>query len=128
MDEATLFETAKQYKALKEQKKLLDERQTEIKKRLSEFLKDTVTPDDRGHYWYEFPDGTKMKYEAKTSESIDIDKATELLKERGIYKECVKIIEVIDEDAVMQALYRGQLTEEDIDPLVEKKVNYAFIL
>ena len=127
-DIKSLTNEAKQFIALKEQIKFLTERQTEIKKRLQTALQEDGETDGRGHVFIELDEGIKITNQRRESRNLDENVAEALLKQKGVYDECVKMIPVIQEDAVMAAVYKGQLTEGDIDAMFPTKVTYAFIL
>jgi hypothetical protein len=54
--------------------------------------------------------------------------AEDLLKERGIYDKCVKMIPVLQEDAIMSCVYTGELSEADVDTMFPAKISYAFLV
>lgn len=127
-DIQVLTNEAKQYLALKEQISFLQDRQKEIKTRLSEAVKEMGEVDGRGHVTLELSDGIKITNQRRESRTLDEDLAKNLLKEKGIYEECVETVEVLQEDAIMAAVYKGQITEAEVDSMFPTKVTYAFLL
>jgi hypothetical protein len=127
-DIKSLTNEAKQYIALKEQIKFLTERQTEIKNRLKSAVAESGEVDGRGHIVLELDEDIKVTNQRKESRSLNEDFAVALLKERGIYNECIKTVEVLQEDAIMAAVYKNQLTEAEVDEMFPTKVTYAFLL
>lgn len=127
-DTKSLTNEAKQYIALKEQITFLQDRQKDIKTRLADAVKELGEVDGRGHITLELEDGIKITNQRREVITLSEDYATNLLKEKGIYKECIKVVEVLQEDSIMAAVYKGQLTEEDIDAMFTKKVTYAFLI
>jgi hypothetical protein len=127
-DIKSLTNEAKQYVALKEQIKFLTDRQTEIKNRLKSAVSEIGEVDGRGHIVLELDEDIKITNQRKESRSLNEDFAISLLKERGIYNECIKTVEVLQEDAIMAAVYKGQLTEAEVDEMFPTKVSYAFLL
>ena len=127
-DIQVLTNEAKQYLALKEQISFLQDRQKEIKSRLSDAVKEIGEVDGRGHITLELEDGIKITNQRRESRTLDEDLAKNLLKEKGIYEECIQTVEVIQEDAIMAAVYKGQLTESEVDAMFPTKVTYAFLL
>lgn len=127
-DIKSLTNEAKQYIALKEQIKFLTERQTEIKTRLKEAVQLNGEVDGRGHIVLELDEDIKITNQRKESRSLNEEFAVDLLKERGIYNDCIKTVEVLQEDAIMAAVYKGQLTESEVDEMFPTKVSYAFLL
>jgi ribosome-interacting GTPase 1 len=127
-DTKSLTNEAKQYIALKEQIAFLQDRQKEIKSRLTDAVKELGEVDGRGHITLELEGGIKLTNQRRESRSLDEDYAVNLLKEKGIYEECIKVVEVLQEDSIMAAVYKGQLTEEDVDTMFPTKVTYAFLI
>jgi hypothetical protein len=127
-DKQNLTNEAKQFLALKEQIKFLTDRQTEIKSRLKAAVSELGEVDGRGHIVLELDEDIKVTNQRKESRSLNEDFSIALLKERGIYNECIKTVEVLQEDAIMAAVYKGQLTEEEVDEMFPTKVTYAFLL
>lgn len=117
-----------QYKALKEQIKLLESRQTQIKTRLVEALKAYGEEDLKGHLVLDLGDDLKATYQKKVSESINNDRAVELVKSKGLEKECIVQVPTLDQDALMAQYYKGTVSEEDIDSIKDSKVIYALIV
>jgi len=131
MDLEDIKKNARQYVALRNEVGVLTDRQSELKKRLLGAM-DTVDPDDKGHRVLEFDDavvGTiKMTKQRRVSKTLDMDIAEAVLTKKGIKEQCVKMVPVLDEAAIMSAFYEGYLTEEDIDSMFPAKESYAFLL
>jgi hypothetical protein len=121
-----------QYVALKDQTDLLLKRQNEIKSRLVEGLSELGEEDSRGHKVLEINDSVtginKLVHQKRVTKSLNMTAAELVLKNKNIYEDCVKMVPIIDEDAVMSAYYQGYLTEEDIDAMFPAKITYAFLL
>ena len=124
-------EDVRQYLALKDQLKLLTDRQNEIKNRLIEAV-DLEPADDRGHRIMTVDNdafGTvSMTRQRRVSKNLDMDIAEAILTNKGIKDQCIKMVPMIDESAIMSAFYENYLTEEDIDAMFPAKVSYAFIV
>jgi hypothetical protein len=54
--------------------------------------------------------------------------ADNVIMSKGLESELYKTIQIIDEDALMAALYEGKLTEEEIELMYPEKVVWALIL
>jgi hypothetical protein len=125
-------ENLHQYVSLKDQTELLLKRQNEIKTRLVESLSELGEEDSRGHKVLEINDSVtginKLVHQKRVTKSLNMTAAEIVLKNKNIYKDCVKMVPIIDEDAVMSAYYQGHLTEEDIDAMFPAKITYAFLL
>ena len=105
--------------------------QDEIKKELSELVDSTGTPDEKGNIWLSLPeeiDGIiSLQRQRKTSRSLDESYAERILRKKGLYDRCYKMVPVLDEGEVMAAHYDGLISEEEIDEMFPTKVSYAFI-
>jgi predicted RNA-binding protein associated with RNAse of E/G family len=51
-----------------------------------------------------------------------------MISDKGMEEELYKTIRVVDEDALMAALYEGKLTEEEIDEMYPQKVVWALVM
>jgi len=126
-DLSQLADTAKQFKALKEQEKMLKERQEQLKKVLVQALKDNGEPDASGHLILDLGD-IEIKHQRRESEAFDEEVALPLLEARGIKDKCIVMVPTLDQDAVRASYYRGDLSEADLDSMFPKKVTYALIV
>lgn len=104
---------------------------TKVKSYLSDLVDTDGEADDKGHLWYPLPeevDGyVSLKRERRVSQSLDLDEAERILKEKGLDSRCFVTMPVLNEDEVMACLYEGLLTEEDVDTMFPKKITWAFI-
>ena len=116
---------------IKRQLEDLTKEQVELKSYLSNLVDAEGEPDDKGHLWYSLEqevDGYRsLQRQRKVSQSLDMEEATRILKEKGLDSRCFVMQPVLDEDAVMSCLYEGLLTEEDVDTMFPKKITWAFI-
>ena len=127
-DIKSLTNEAKQFLQLKEQIKFLEDRQKEIKKRLQEAVVELGETDGRGHITLELDEDIKITNQRRESRTLNEELAEAILKEKNIYEECVKMVPVLQQDAIMAQVYKGTLTEQEIDELFPAKVTYAFLL
>ena len=126
-----LKKNARQFLALKGEMSALADRQSELKKRMTQDL-DAIEPNESGHRVVEFEDDTigniKITKQRRVSKTLDMDIADQILTNKGIKNTCVKMIPTLDEAAIMAAFYEGYLTEEDIDTMFPAKETFAFIV
>ena len=126
-----LKKNARQFLALKGEMSALADRQSELKKLMTQDL-DAVEPNESGHRVVEFEDDTigniKITKQRRVSKTLDMDIADQILTNKGIKNTCVKMIPTLDEAAIMAAFYEGYLTEEDIDTMFPAKETFAFIV
>lgn len=131
-DISEVTKKVQQYAALKDQLDLLTKRQKEIKADLQNAVTLYGEVDGRGHMVLEINDPItgidKLTQQRRISKSLDADAAEKILGDKGLLDECLEFIPTINEEAVMAAFYKGQLTEADIDAMFPSKVSYAFII
>ena len=120
-------ETVKQYVALKEQIKFLNEREAELKKRLITTVEELGEENSNGHLVLEV-EGVTLTKQRKVSNPLDLEVAIPLLEEKNLKKQCTKTVEHIDQDEIIIAYSKGLLTEEEIESMFPKKITYAFLV
>jgi hypothetical protein len=120
-------ETVKQYVALKEQIKFLNEREAELKKRLLTTVEELGEEDSKGHLILEV-DGVTLTKQRKVSNPLDLEVAIPLLEQKNLKKQCTKTVEQIDQDEIIIAYSKGLLTEDEIESMFPKKITYAFLV
>ena len=122
----------RQYLSLKKEVEVLTKRQDELKSRLKSTVEASGETDDRGHVTLKVDDEitgeVTLTQQRRVSKTLDMDIAEALLKERGIYDKCVKMIPVLQEDAIMSCVYTDELSEADIDKMFPSKITYAFLV
>lgn len=120
-------ETVKQYVALKEQIKFLNEREAELKKRLLTTVEELGEEDSKGHLILEV-DGVTLTKQRKVSNPLDLEVAIPLLEQKNLKEQCTKTVEQIDQDKIIIAYSKGLLTEDEIESMFPKKITYAFLV
>jgi hypothetical protein len=128
MNQDAVVEDVKQFTALKDQITQLTERQTVIKKRLTETIEEFGAEDDKGHIVLKYNEDQQIMKQRRVSKNLDLAAAEIILNKKGIKDTCIKMIPTLDESAIMAAFYNGHLSEEDIDTMFPSKVSYAFIV
>lgn len=132
MDIESVKNDVRQYVALKDQANLINDRQTEIKKRLTSIIDENGKYDERGHISLDIEDEVSgvasIVKQRKVSKNLDMQVAEDLLTKRGIKDACIEMVPTLNESAIMAAFYEGKLSEEDIDAMFPEKVTYAFTL
>jgi len=115
-------------------KKSIDDliaRQNILKKDLSSFVDDNGLEDDKGHKWFDMPEYqgyVGMQRQRRVSQKLDEEAAHELLREKGLTARCFELRPVLNEEAVMECLTEGLLTEDDVDSMYPQTITSAFIL
>jgi hypothetical protein len=127
MENNELKSAVKQYLALKQEMKLMTERETELKKRLLSVVESAGEVDGKGHFILEV-DGVTLTKQRKTSNPLDAEVAERIITEKGLKETCMPDKPTLDSEAIMAALYKKELTEEDIELMFPLKVSYAFLV
>jgi hypothetical protein len=127
-----LKSNVRQFLALKKEVEVLTKRQDEIKSRLKLTVEAAGETDDRGHVTLQVDDdiigAVTLTQQRRVSKTLDMNVAENLLKERGIYDKCVKMVPVLQEDAIMSCVYTGELSEADVDAMFPAKISFAFLV
>ena len=131
-NENDLVNQAKQYSFIKSQLDYLEKQQKELRAKLFEVLDEGGTVDDKGNIIVELPqevDGyVSIIKQKRVSRKVDEMVAEEVIIEKGLEESLYKTIRVIDEDALMAALYEDVLTEEEVDRMYPQSITWALIL
>jgi hypothetical protein len=123
---------AKQYIFFKKQLEYFESEIKSLREKLFEKIDTDGEVDGSGNLFVELSndiDGvTMLQKQKRVSRKIDEQMADNLIVSKGLEKELYKTIQVIDEDALMAALYEGKLTEEEVDLMYPQKIVWALIL
>jgi hypothetical protein len=118
-----------EYLYLKKQIDEMTKQQKEIRDALMEVVEQDGYEDSDGHWWLDLDspiDGkVALKRERRTRQEVNEEGAMEVLTNKGLWHTCTKQIRVLDEDAIMSALWSEELSEEDIDVIYPKKTIWA---
>lgn len=130
-DVSSLTAKVTEFALVQDQIKTLETRLKGLKKDLSGAVEENGEPDEKGHIWLQFPqpiNGIKaLQRQRRVGQSLDEQRAGEILAERNLVEKCYKLVPVLDDEAVMAALYEGELSEADVDAMYVKSVSYAFV-
>ena len=131
-EEDPLIKDAREYSFLKQQIDFLEKQQKEVRERLFTQLDELGELDDKGNVIIELPEevngfGAVVK-QRRVSRKIDELVADEIITEKGMEEQLYKTIRVVDEDALMAALYNDELTEAEIDLMYPQKVVWALVM
>jgi len=122
----------REYNSLKTEIDKLSKRQKELRESLMDSLERGGYADDQGHIWIDLDaevDGVSgLQRQRRTKRGFDQDAADSILISKGLRAQCFKTIEVIDEDAIYQALYNEYLSESDIDAIFPQEVTWALVM
>lgn len=127
------FETqARQYIFVKKQVDFFESELKKLREQLFEHVDTSGEVDGSGNLFVELPseiEGIKtIQKQRRVSRKINPEMADNIIMSKGLDGELYKTVQVIDEDALMAALYEGKLTEEEIELMYPEKVVWALIL
>lgn len=132
VDDNSFEASAKQYIFVKKQVDYFDSQLKSLKEKIFEHVDAAGEVDGNGNVFVELPDEIEgvrtIQKQRRVTRKIDELAADEVIVEKGLEEELYKTIRVVDEDALMAALYEGKLTEEEIDKMYPQKVVWALIL
>ena len=123
---------AKQYSFTKQQLEYWEKQQKELKAKLFEKLDETGEPDSSGNIVIELDEdidgAVAVVKQRRVSRKIDEALAEEIITKHGLEDVLYKTIRVVDEDALMAALYEDVLTEEEVDEMYPQSITWALVL
>ena len=129
---AALIARAKKYAFLKSQLDFLEKEQKELRSELFVDIETDGYTDDKGNIVLELPEAVEgyvsVMKQRRVSRKINEAKAEELIESKGLEDKLYKTIRVIDEDALMAALYSDELTESEIDEIYPESVIWALVM
>ena len=131
-DETDLIARTKKYAFLKSQLDYLEKEQKALRAELFEVLDGEGEVDDKGNIIVQLPeevDGfSSIVKQRRVTRKVDELKAEEIITAHGLEDTLYKTIRVVDEDALMAALYSEELTEAEIDEMYPQNVVWALVL
>jgi hypothetical protein len=132
MEQDELIAQAKEFAFAKKQIDILEKRQKELREQLFNHIEERGEVDDKGNIILELPeeldDVFSITKQRRVTRKIDEDVAFDIIDEKGLRDKLIKIVEVIDEDALMAALYNDELTEDEIDEMYPQSVVWALVM
>jgi len=130
-DSRTLESLVKDYKALSDTLEMVEGRRRTVRDQLSSIVEQEGEVDEKGHLVLDLPDSiegiSRLVRQRRVKRTLDEHVAERILTQANLTDKCYKSVPILDEDAVMQALFEGFLTEDDIDKMFPTKVTWAFI-
>ena len=130
--ESALIAKAKKYAFLKSQLEFIEKEQKDIRTELFTDIDMAGYTDDKGNIILELPEvvegfGSIMK-QRRASKKFNEAKAEEIIEAKGLQDKLFKTIRVVDEDALMAALYNDELTEAEIDEMYPQSIIWALVM
>ena len=132
IDKDDVLSQAQQYAFFKKQVEYFQEQMKSIREELFTHIEENGETDDKGNIIFELPQEiegfTSITKQRRVTRKIDEDIAFDIIDEKGLRDKLIKVAEVIDEDALMAALYSDELTEEEIDEMYPQNVVWALVM
>lgn len=102
-----------------------------MKSALSKLVEEEGEVDDKGHQWLKVGDHLLQRQRRQGSSTLDVAAAEAWARENGVWHKVSKMVEVLDEDALMGYVYEHR-DEEGLEQMVkslykEAPTTYAFI-
>lgn len=123
---------ARQYIFVKNQVDYFESQLKTLKEKIFEHVDLEGEVDGNGNVFVELPgeiEGVKtIQKQRRVTRKIEEGVAEQIIADKGLEDELYKTIRVVDEDALMAALYEGKLTEEEIDQMYPQKIIWALVL
>lgn len=131
--DADSFEVqAKEYAFVKKQLEHWEKQQKALKEKIFAHIDESGEVDDKGNILIELPQEIEgfvsVMKQRRVSRKINEARAEEIITEKGLEELLYKTIRVIDEDALMAALYSDELTEEEVDEMYPQNVVWALVM
>ena len=132
IDKDDVLSQAQQYTFFKKQVEYFQEQMKSLRENLFEKIEESGETDDKGNIIFELPQEIEgfvsMTKQRRVSRKIDEDVAFDIIDEKGLRDKLIKTVEIIDEDALMAALYSDELTEDEIDEMYPQTVVWALVM
>lgn len=130
--EDSLESKAKEYAFLKKQKEYMEKQLSELRETIFATIDEAGEVDSKGNVVIEFDTeiegfGSVMK-QRRVTRKINELVAEEMIAAKGLEDKLYKTVRVVDEDALMAALYSDELTEEEIDEMYPQNVVWALVM
>ena len=124
------FETqVREYARLKATLEMLESRQKELRESIFSALEERGVEDDRGNLVIELPESiegvARVEKQRRVSRKVNEAVAEEIIAEHNLEDKLYTTIRVIDQDAIMSALYEGTLSEDEVDRMYPPTVTWA---
>ena len=102
-----------------------------LKTELAQWVADTGYEDDRGSRWVDLPAPIEgvvaLQWQRKVSQNLDEDVAESLIADLGLESRCYKTVQVLDQEAVLDCVKDGLISDEQVEAMFPNKVSWAFV-
>jgi hypothetical protein len=123
---------AKQYAFLKAQIDYLEKQQKDLRADLIEAIEESGVVDDKGNVILDLPEEVDgyiaVMKQRRVTRKINEEIAFELIEQKGLRDKLIITKEVVDEDALMAAMWNDELTEDEVDAMYPQNVVWALVM
>lgn len=130
-DPDSLETKVREYSKLKTTIEGLEARSKELRETLFDAIETNGYEDDKGNIQLEFDSEIEglvgLEKQRRVSRKLDEAIAEPIIEQHGLGDEVYKMVRVIDEDALMAAMYEGKISEEELDAMFPSKVVWALM-
>lgn len=113
-----------EYNELRDRAKVIKNRMDVLSKSIKEYLTTNVSPDSKGSY-YDENDSFVFGNQAKKSVKLNEERARVFFTNKGLLEKVAETKIVINEDKVSKLLETKEITQEELESLVDIKVTYS---
>ena len=117
----------RQLEKIKQEKKVLENRESELKAQLRQFVIDYGTKNDKGSFNIVVGDKLLSNTKRITSK-LNQQKAVEVFNKLGILAEVSEVKSVVIEELVEQAILQERVPKDILDDIMDTKESFAFTL
>jgi hypothetical protein len=130
--ENDLLSQAKEYSFSKKQIEYFEAKVKSLRDKLFAQIEELGETDTEGHIILDLPeevDGVVgFKKQRRVQRKVNEERCEEIINAKGLGDQLYKTVRVIDEDALMAALYSDQLTEEEVEEMYPQQITWALTM
>jgi hypothetical protein len=130
--ENDLLSQAKEYSFSKKQIEYFEAKVKSLRDKLFAQIEEFGETDTEGHIILDLPeevDGVVgFKKQRRVQRKVNEERCEEIINAKGLGDQLYKTVRVIDEDALMAALYSDQLTEEEVEEMYPQQITWALTM
>lgn len=121
----------REYMTIKKNIEFMETRQRELRDKLFAQIEEQGYEDDKGNITLELPmeiEGIwRLEKARRVQRKLDEMTAERIIEETGIGPDVYKMVQIIDEDALMACLYEDKITEDQLDEMFPPKIIWALM-
>lgn len=125
------YRIAEELNHVKEMKKDLEARETDLKNELGKLLEENCYKDSKGSYITKIEiDGKEkvVKKECRKRPKLNAERAEEYFRAHKLWDFVTEKREVINESYVEQAVLQGKMSAKDLESITDMNTSYAIVI